>query len=436
MSYQEIKKSTEAYNRAIQNPEGSFDTINRAGFPDIRVFTIMFNSDARRSGSFEAIEFREDNKENTREDLRTIFYSSPYLSDDQCGLVMIPEVGTNIIAVKPNGSSKFFYMGSILDMSAEAYNYTTDAKDSMLQKQQFLPFGDKQYSYRGVPQQYGITTPKGNAVILSDRNNSEGWDVGVKLESMSGQQLRLNSSPNIDCSELRNEHHDYFRITGKSSKGYSPIRGMEGNVQGSIDLATRNGDATVSVEQGGQTLGIINKGNGAVRVTEDHEDESPGMVNVESWYKDINVFANRGNIFIEAQKKDSDSTSVIVEIMSNGKIGIHAASSIDIKCTDPTGVIHIESPSSIDIKSGGTLNLESSGNMNFRCSGTMSLRSLGDMNLKSSGNLKEKAGDTVYINGSPNVHLNDGTTDGAPDNASTATSAADRVKSFYERISE
>ena len=77
MSYQEIKKSTEAYNRAIQNPEGSFDTINRAGFPDIRVFTIMFNSDARRSGSFEAIEFREDNKENTREDLRTIFYSSP-----------------------------------------------------------------------------------------------------------------------------------------------------------------------------------------------------------------------------------------------------------------------------------------------------------------------------------------------------------------------
>jgi len=433
MSYQEIKKTVGEYNRAVEDPIPHFDTINRAGYPDIRMFTVMNNSDARQSGSFVAIEFREDNRENTRKEEKDIFYSSPYLSDEHCGLVMIPEVGTNIIAVKPNGSSKFFYMGSILDMSAEAYNYTTDAKESMLQKQQWLPFGEKQYSFRGVPQQYGLKSPKGNEILLSDRNNVNKWDVGVKLESMSGQQLRLNSSPKIDAMELRNEHHDYFRITSRSSDGFAPIRGMEGNVQGSIDLATRNGDAALSVEQGGQELLITNKGNGAVRTTEDHTDESPGMIKMESWSRDINIFANRGNIFIEAQKVDPDTNSVVIEIMSNGKIGIHAASSIDIKCTDPVGVIHIESPSSIDVKSGGSLNIQSDGDMNLNSGGNMNIQSGGAMNLKSSEDLKQKSDSTVYINGGPNVHLNNGF---GANPADPANPAADRIKSFYERVTE
>ena len=433
MSYQEIKKLTKEYDRAVEDPIPYFDTINRAGYPDIRMFTVMKNYDARQSGSFKAIEFREDNRENTRGEEKDIFYSSPYLSDEHCGLVMIPEVGTNIIAVKPNGSSKFFYMGSILNMSAEAYNYTTDYKESIIKKWQFLPFGEGQYSFRGVPQQYGLKTPKGNEIILSDRNNIWKWDVGVKLESMSGQQLRLNSSPKIDAMELRNEHHDYFRITSRSSDGFAPIRGMEGNVQGSIDLATRNGDAALSVEQGGQELLITNKGNGAVRTTEDHTDESPGMIKMESWSRDINIFANRGNIFIEAQKVDPDTKSVVIEIMSNGKIGIHAASSIDIKCTDPVGVIHIESPASIDVKSGGSLNIQSDGDMNLNSGGNMNIQSGGAMNLKSSEDLKQKSDSTVYINGSPNVHLNNGF---GANPADPANPAADRIKSFYERVTE
>jgi len=413
MKYSNIQKVATAFEQATQHPEGGpLNTINNTGFPDIRQFSVIHNADPIMAGYFKAVEYREDNTEDTRVEIAFITYTSPYLAGEHSGMVMIPEVGTKIIAVKPIGSTKFFYIGSILDIEAEAYNWTANP-DEKVKKQELMSEGQKIYSYRGVPQQYVISSPKKNKIVLSDRNKNDKWDVGVKLESMSNQAIELNSSPGIDSVEMRNEHGDYLRVTSNPGEGNSPIRGLESNVQGSIDLATRNGDATLSVEQGGQELSITNKGNGAVRTTEDHEDESPGMVKVESWYKDINVFANRGNIFIEAQKDDPDTNSVVIEIMSNGKIGIHAASSIDIKCTDPVGVIHIESPASIDVKSGGSLNIQSTG----------------DMNLKSGGNMNIQSGETVYIDGNPNVHLNNGST------ANPAVSAADRVKSFYERIS-
>ena len=112
------------------------------------------------------------------------------------------------------------------------------------------------------------------------------------------------------------------------------------------------------------------------------EEDPAGNVNIQSKWKDINVFtkASEGRIFIKCLNKEGSNQVIEIQTMgSEGAIRIKTNGKVDIQADS----IGIDASTDINMKAGGAINIEAGS----------------DLSLKSGG--------TVFADGAPNIRLNE-----------------------------
>ena len=136
------------------------------------------------------------------------------------------------------------------------------------------------------------------------------------------------------------------------------------------------------VGNGGRELQLLNQANGV----EWGDGATCGNVNVQSKWKDVNVFtqAESGRIFIECL--NTTGVDQVIEIQTNGA----------------NGTIRIKTSGKVDIEANH-IGLNATGT-----DGTINMKAGGKINIEAGGDLSLKSGGTVYADGSPDIRLNEG----------------------------
>ena len=279
-----------------------------------KIGTIVSNIDELGVGKLSVL---PDDEENTVQ----VNYVSPYSGGEFSGFIAIPEVNSRVIILQPDNTMSWYYMGSIMDPTK---NLSFDNSPN-IEHQTSLP-DPKAYSYSPVPQRYGMSTPLGNKIVLSDLQNSQRMNLGVFLKGMTGKTIAINESPLVDAIMIRNEHGDGIKIqsSGKNS-GLAASREIDIQCKGSLTMVSYEGTVNLEVIDG-KEINIINKSTKSKAKGED--DLSPGNINIHSYQADINlaVTSEEGSIFI-----DANGDQGIIQVRSNGSIGLFAKNSIDIR---------------------------------------------------------------------------------------------------------
>jgi len=146
-------------------------------------------------------------------------------------------------------------------------------------------------------------------------------------------------------------------------------RALEVQTVGPQKYINLESQTDIVVSKAGRELQLINNGNG-----EDWgEDTICGNVNLQSKWKDVNVFtqAEEGRIFIECLNENGSNQVIQIEtngtggaivIKTKGDIRLDAGQNIDLTAG---GEIRMKSGSSFSVDSGGSIEAKSAGNTNI-----------------------------------------------------------------------
>lgn len=304
-----------------------------------------------------------------------VVYTSPYSAGAEGGFIAIPDIGSQILILKPDGSDDWYYMTTIVTPSqgiAEKWK----AKGSGT----VMP-DNRIYQANATPQKILLQDPAGNKLSLSHLANDEFINRRAELKSSVGKKLILSDSPYMDCVLLKNEHNDGLKITARSTP-LTPSRSIELECRGSQAIVSRESSIDIMVHEGrelniGNTSTGINRNPGAV--------EEYGNINIFSKRRDINltVYEDNGKVFIDALGSDG-----LIQIDSGNKITIYANQNVEIRA-------------------GKDLLLKAEGNINLEAGKSISMKSATSNTIDSGGSTNIKAGSNVNLDGAQ-VHLNSG----------------------------
>lgn len=262
-----------------------------------------------------------------------VFYTSPYGGNSTHGMYAIPEIGDQVLVTQPDDSNLWFYLTSVYKSQPGSENTTSNlvpAPGDQLAGN-LLP-DHLVYKSLGVPQRYGIKSPLGNQLVLSDSSNELGQNIYAKVQSAKGKKIVLNDSENIDSIIIRNEHGDHIKISTKSI----PIKGQAGRMievdcKGPLRLISREGSIDMRVVDG-REINIENTSTGSKK--NPGAPDAFGNINLISQYKDINInvknsqgkvnVASKGNIEVKAEGTLDIDVKKEVTINSDIKLTVTA----------------------------------------------------------------------------------------------------------------
>ena len=274
----------------------------------ISLAEVSDRADPSRNGTFTA----KVNAEGSEE--RPIYYTSPYGSNMEGAFIAIPEVGTEVLVCKPHGSDKYYYMGT--SFSSEP----TEAAGQFLKQSLLNPIERSEvnmYKARGVPMRYLFKSPNGAGITMSEEYTPEYINKKTEITSTLNKKIQLHDAPTIDSIILDSGNGSRITLTDDPKADSLPSRAVQVETVGPQKYLNTGSQTDIYVGDAGRELQMLNNANGVRWGT----IIPAGNVNVQSKWKDVNVFtqAEQGRIFIECLNEDGSNQEIVIE--TNGENG-------------------------------------------------------------------------------------------------------------------
>jgi hypothetical protein len=321
--------------------------------------------DPGRSGAFRA---KVDSEGNTEQ---TVYYVSPYASNGVGAFVAIPEVGTEILVCKPAGSSSWYYIGATFaPESKEAV--ATGASSGKIKDASLMPFDrvdPEMYKARGTPMRYLFRSPEGAGILMSDEYNPDFINKKTEITSTGAKKITLHDAPTIDSITIDSGNGSRITLTDNPQTQGLPARSVEVFSVGPQKYINKESQTDILVAEGGRELQVLNNANGVAW----GDSANAGNVNVQSKWKDVNVFtqAEQGRIFIECLNENGSNQQIVIEtngtgggiiVKTKGTISISADEDINMKAGGDLNIecskLSISTESSVEIESGSSVNID------------------------------------------------------------------------------
>jgi len=314
--------------------------------------------DLGRSGAFTAKIDSLGNKEET------VYYASPYGSNGEGAFIAVPEEGTTVLVCQPKGSSSWYYLGTTFMPEPKETTGGSIADTELMPVERADP---RMYAARGLPMRYIMKSPEGQGLTISDEYTPEYINKKVELESSLGKKVTLHDSPAVDSIVLDAGPGSRIILSDNPNNNELAPKGLQVETTGPQKYLNLESQTDVVVGAGGRELQLLNNADGILY----GEAGQAGNVNIQSKYKDVNVFtqAEQGKIFIECLNENGSNQHIVIE--TNG-----AGGGITIKTK---GAVFINADDSINIDSGADINMKSLGKISME-SNSLDIRS-GPINI-------------------------------------------------------
>ncbi len=324
----------------------------------ISLAEVTERSDSTLNGKFKARIFELGNTE------LPVYYVSPYASNGAGAFVAIPEEGTEILVCSPNGTDSWYYMGGTFSPEPG------QVEGSKLPDSDAYPMSrvdPNTYKARGVPMRMNLKSINGAGLTISEEYNPEFINKKTELKSTVNKTVTLNDSPAIDSVVMDSGNGAKITLSDNPSNQSVPARAIQVESVGPQKFINSESQTDIVVVDG-RELQVLNNSTGTK--APDGEPNLAGNVNLQSKWKDVNVFtqAEQGRIFIECL--NTNGNNQVIEIQtngSNGAIRIKTNGKVDIAAEN----IGINANSNIDIKAGGNINMQSGGVTNIKAGGNI-----------------------------------------------------------------
>jgi len=294
--------------------------------------------DPGRSGAFRAKIASEGNDE------QTVYYVSPYGSNAEGAFVAVPEVGTQVLVCKVTGGTSWYYLGTTFspEPGEVVGEQIKDTKVMPLER-----VDPEMYKARGAPMRYVFKSPQGAGITMSDEYNPDFFNRKTELTSTRAKKITMHDAPNIDSIILDSGNGSRITLTDDPQNQSMAARSIQVESVGPQKYINTESQTDIVVGGGGRELQVLNNANGVPW----GEGVQAGNVNIQSKWKDVNVFtqAEQGKIFIECLNENGNSQEIVIETNGTG------------------GGITIKTRGSVNISAGQDINMKADGNMNIDC---------------------------------------------------------------------
>ena len=309
-------------------------------------------------------------------ELEAVYYTSPYGSTGQGAFIAIPETGTKILVCKPIGSESWYYLGSTF--SPEPQESTGPGIKDNVNLKPIQRADPRLNRARGFPMRMQWTGPGGGGLKILGEYNPGFFNDKVELHSTINKRVVLTDSPAQDCIIIDSGNGSKITVSDDPQNNIIPSRAVRVETVGPTQLFNIQSQTDILVVDG-QELQLLNNSTGSQAPP--GEPDKAGNVNIQSKWKDVNVFtqAEQGRIFIECL--NNNGSNQVIEIQTNGEGGairIKTNGKVDIEAEN----IGINATNNIDINAGGSIRMQSGGQMSLKGS-TVDADADGDINLNS-----------------------------------------------------
>ena len=337
--------------------------------PKISLAEVTNRVDPTNVGLFQARIASESNSE------RPVMYVTPYASNEDGAFIAIPEVGVPILVCQPAGASNWYYLGATFaPQPKESTGALTTDNANLTPLQIADPYLSRAM---GVPMRMQWTGTDGGGLHIIEEMNDTMLNQKVELRSSTSKKISLNDNPKSDAIILNSGNGSRIKVTDNPQNMTDPSRAVLIESQGPQKFINGKSQTDIVVLDGYE-LQMLNNSTGS----KGSEEDPAGNVNIQSKWKDINVFtkASEGRIFIKCLNKEGSNQVIEIQTMgSEGAIRIKTNGKVDIQADS----IGIDASTDINMKAGGAINIEAGS----------------DLSLKSGG--------TVFADGAPNIRLNE-----------------------------
>lgn len=323
----------------------------------------------------------------------TVKYMAPVGMPRKYGFWAIPELYAKVLIGLPDNSNpnEWVYMGSIYE-TPTAWDGDVPYYASLQEKELkgITPPIPQAYATNPQSQAYGLTTPKGNSIVLSDNTGATSKDIdntGVFLSTSDGKQFSMHGTGNNCVNDSivlqSSEQADSITLTGPASKKPIGPRSYKNTTLGNSITQSRGGALFIQVGTGGtkpkhngSVLGIANKsmayGQGSKTMFNaanlaDLKAEGCGSVIIEAGNNDVEIIASKERIMIIANGNCQIQSSGDTKIISKGDITLQSDEG-NINLKSLKGKVNIESGDDIGIQSKGKIDLNKANPGSFEIS--------------------------------------------------------------------
>ena len=237
----------------------------------------------------------------------------------------------------------------------------------------------------------------GGGITMSEEYNPTFISKKTEVHSEVNKKISLVDSPMIDSIILDSGNGSKITLSDNPQNQSVPSRAIQVETVGPQKYINAESQTDIVVKDG-RELQVLNNSTGAN--APEGDPDLAGNVNVQSKWKDVNVFtqAEQGRIFIECLNESGSNQ--VIEIQTNGS----------------DGAIRIKTKGKVDIDAA---------NIGINATGAINMKAGGAINIEAGGNLSLKSGGTVFADGSPDIRLNEG-------GSSSADPAIGNAESYYE----
>ena len=334
--------------------------------PMISLAEVRNRVDALQEGSFIAKVEALSNKE-----IR-VYYTSPYASTGKAAFIAVPEDGTKILVCKPVGSAEWYYMGATFSPLPQQVDSQQGAPVDGAGESPMERMSPDLYKARGVPMQISMKSSNGGGLSISEAYDPEGINRKTELTSTVNKKITLSDTPAVDSIVIDSGNGSRMLLTNDPKNDSLAAGAIQVESKGPQKYLNKGSGTDIVIGKGGKELDLINRANGIEWGT----GAICGNVNIQSEWKDINVYtqALAGRIYLQCLKVDG--TQQVIQIETKGTGG------------------------NIIIKAGGdiTLNAEG-GNLNINADQAIKMKTLGKFSLDCAS-MDIKSEGVVNIDGS------------------------------------
>lgn len=320
----------------------------------ISLAEVRDRSDVSRSGSFLARIFALGDEE------KRVQYVSPYASNGAGAFIGVPQVGTQILVCKPTTSDAWYYLGATFAPEPRQVDGEAIADDTLHPIERANP---NLYKARGEPMAVSFTGPGGGGLAVTEDYNPGFINKKTEIRSNINKKIVLHDAPAIDSIILDSGNGSKITVADNPQNNSVAARSIQVESVGPQKYINTESQTDILVRDG-RELQLLNHSTG-VNAAEGEPDKA-GNVNIQSKWKDVNVFtqADSGRIFIECVKGSGDNQLIQIEtngtdgaivIKTQGDISLEAGGDIGLKAG---GEIMLESGSQFSIQSGAALEVD------------------------------------------------------------------------------
>jgi len=317
----------------------------------ISLAEVTDRTDVSENGSFVARIFALGGSE------MTVMYTSPYASNGEGAFIAVPEVGVEVIVIRPSCSDSWYYMGSTF--SPEPRQTTGDGiPDAQTPPLSRVPSTGTPESNRGGPGSPRVTGIEGEGLVIANdyapgtSRSKKPFSIVVDgggyaaqrasehygraptphqpdsrgainkyttLKSPANKSISLNDSPAIDSIVFDSGNGSIMKLTstpgGDTMAGAGmgvPDRAFLVDTQGPQRLISHS-QTDIVVAKDGRELQLLNQANDV----EWGDDVNQGSVNIQSKWRDVNVLtlggAGAGRIFIQCLDPEGKNTGQVIQ---------------------------------------------------------------------------------------------------------------------------